>query len=351
MTGLYTDTPYSFANNNMGPLTLYSNRFLERFEDAASHLVSLQFDSETYSGCGRRVVETASKLGLRMLRKFPLDGYMVIEFADKDDRHVASASVNASSDYPFKERKRFANVTVLGDSAAVERLYCALEEDFPQDKATKVTWFFNRPDGQTGSMLVDLKHEHTPVDEFYPWIPEGIEDFQKAYMEADANILLMLGDPGTGKTTLIRDFIKRQNRATAVTHDEGLMHKDEFFIQFMTGSQDILVLEDADVLLRPREGGNRAMSKLLNTSDGLVRSNKKIIMTANITHMDEIDTALTRPGRCFRMIKFRELSAEEAARAAAKVGVADPEGPATLGNLFAGRQRKVESRFGFAIAA
>ena len=62
------------------------------------------------------------------------------------------------------------------------------------------------------------------------------------------------------------------------------------------------------------------MNKLLNVSDGIIKiMNKKIVFTANLPSIRNIDGALLRPGRCHKVIEFRELNFEEAV-AAAKAG-------------------------------
>jgi ATP-dependent 26S proteasome regulatory subunit len=115
------------------------------------------------------------------------------------------------------------------------------------------------------------------------------------------------------------------NKLTAVlTFDEQILQMDDFFINFlMNDEQDILVIEDADLLITSREDhGNKLMSRILNISDGLIKhSSKKIVFSANLTKYDSIDQALMRPGRCHDVLDFRKLTADEAKNLAAVAGI------------------------------
>jgi hypothetical protein len=95
------------------------------------------------------------------------------------------------------------------------------------------------------------------------------------------------------------------------------------------------------------------MGKLLNTADGLVRTNKKVILSANITHLENVDSALTRPGRCFDVLRFRELTVKEAAAAALAAGIEPPTCSSTLATLFKGPKAHVATtpRVGFGVSS
>jgi ATP-dependent 26S proteasome regulatory subunit len=55
------------------------------------------------------------------------------------------------------------------------------------------------------------------------------------------------------------------------------------------------------------------MHRFLNASDGLISmKGKKIIFTTNIPNIGDIDDALIRPGRCFDILNFRNLTKLEA---------------------------------------
>jgi ATP-dependent 26S proteasome regulatory subunit len=76
------------------------------------------------------------------------------------------------------------------------------------------------------------------------------------------------------------------------------------------------------MFLKSRQDGNTMMHKFLNVGDGLVTTrNKKLIFSTNLPSIRDIDPALVRPGRCYDIISFRELSQNEAEKLAKKAGV------------------------------
>jgi len=89
-----------------------------------------------------------------------------------------------------------------------------------------------------------------------------------------------------------------------------------------------MVLEDSDAFLKPRSDGNTMMHRFLNVGDGLVTTKgKKMIFSTNLPSIRDIDSALTRPGRCFDIVTFDTLTIEEAAELAERLGVELPVRP------------------------
>ena len=142
-------------------------------------------------------------------------------------------------------------------------------------------------------------------------------------MSSKASILILIGPPGTGKTTFIRGLLHHTNSNAVVTYNQKVLEDDDFFANFIEDDdKQILVLEDADVMLTPRNNGNPLMMKFLNIADGLAScSNKKIIFTTNLPSTKEIDTALIRPGRCYNILEFGSLSIEQAKLIAAQMNL------------------------------
>ncbi|MFY9328600.1 MAG: ATP-binding protein [Georgfuchsia sp.] len=155
-------------------------------------------------------------------------------------------------------------------------------------------------------------------DEAYPDIKQGVSKFIEAYLDAPEAVLVVQGNPGNGKTRLIRSILAQMSRRKGTptkalyTTDCRILESDDIFRRFVNGLHDIFVLEDADYLLRPRADGNDNLHRFLGISDGLIRSQgRKIIFSTNLPNLRDIDDALIRPGRCFARIKVRELSGTE----------------------------------------
>lgn len=194
--------------------------------------------------------------------------------------------------------------------------------NWKEDIKHKIHWFYTGSRGNINSHIFDLNLQNKAVEEFYPWLEgKSLKDFYEDYAKDSASIILLMGAAGTGKTTLIRNFISHMKQSAMFTFDEQVMKSDEFFVNFLSSDErNILIIEDADLLITSRENaGNKIISKFLNVSEGLIKlNNKKIIFSTNLTKLRDVDDALIRPGRCYDVIKFDSLTMEQANKVAAK---------------------------------
>jgi hypothetical protein len=201
-------------------------------------------------------------------------------------------------------------VSVYGDRAFVDYILALISKSF-DEVVSHIEWVYS---SQGHSASIPLNKSRLPVKEMYPFLKdETLEEFYDRFMESNSNILLLIGPPGTGKTTFIRGLLSHTNSSAYVTYDPTILEKDHMFAEFIGSDSSIMVLEDSDNFLKPRNDGNTMMAKFLNLGDGLVTTKgKKLIFSTNLPSIRDIDEALTRPGRCFGILDFSGLSHDEA---------------------------------------
>lgn len=183
-----------------------------------------------------------------------------------------------------------------------------------------IEWIYST-DGQ--GIEIPIRSDRSPVTEMYPFLQDRtLVEYYDSFLSSSASILLLIGPPGTGKTTFIRGLLQHANTSAMLTYDAAILAKDYIFAQFIEGDRSILVIEDADNFLGARSDGNDMMHKFLNVGDGLVTTrNKKMIFSTNLPSIKDVDTALTRPGRCFDIVHFNTLTIEQATNLAKKLEI------------------------------
>ena len=242
------------------------------------------------------------------------DGDYIIQYTDSSGLIVTEGlnfiryDVNSNS----------VSTHTYGDKIFIENV-----EDIFLKHFDEVTSYIEWVYGANGdSVNVPLNAERLPVDEMYPFLKEPLTDYYDRYLESNANILLLIGPPGTGKTTFIRGLLAHSNSSAIVTYDAAILEKDYLFARFIEDETGVMVLEDSDNFLKARSDGNTMMHRFLNVGDGLVTTKgKKLIFSTNLPSIRDIDPALIRPGRCFDIVSFDSLKQKEAEALAKKIGV------------------------------
>ena len=212
-----------------------------------------------------------------------------------------------------------------------DKLFELVGERYPRHCMFTLDWNYMSAHG-LGSTSFDELVTDAIYDESYPILGEPVRNFVARYLDANETVLVLLGAPGTGKTRLVRAILgamsDRKEEAAKVmyTADKKALENDEIFVDFITGSHDAFVIEDADHLLLARSGGNHDLHRFLMIADGVVRAQgRKIIFTTNLPNVLDIDDALTRPGRCYAIRNLRNLTPEEARTLARRICAADME--------------------------
>ena len=176
-------------------------------------------------------------------------------------------------------------------------------------------------------------------EKYYPYI--DINKFMDEYIFGDENILILCGDPGTGKSKfaslIMKKLLENEKYATAFKKDIDNEYIDDIdediyysvstaknvdmiaMDQFWSSikNSDLVVLDDLDFLLSSRKENredvikNQFLSNMLSFTDGIEKNNTKIIITTN-QPFESIDEALLRKGRLFAILEFRPLEYKEA---------------------------------------
>lgn len=166
-------------------------------------------------------------------------------------------------------------------------------------------------------------------------------------------LVLLHGDPGTGKTQYIRVLLKELSKVhksilyappslSASLTDPAMI---EFISDWVLGEERdcILLIEDAEPLLEVRggsDGRSLGISNLLNMTDGLLNDilGLTVIATFN-TPLAKIDPALLRPQRLVARKEFRKLPKEQFVKLseALEMELPDMQFPATLAEFYASK--------------
>lgn len=188
--------------------------------------------------------------------------------------------------------------------------------------------------------------------------------------EPSGRLLLLDGQPGTGKTRAVRAMIaSMKDKVRVVIVPAHLMADlagpDLIGVLIGAGQPTVLVIEDADYALLDREersagdkhGATGALASILNLSDGIIGAqiDLRVIATTN-ARLAQLDAAVLRPGRLLNRIAFGPLNHEQVTNALCRmipqemknlavkrlIGMFDPV-PMTLAEVyrFAGELRAV----------
>lgn len=184
-------------------------------------------------------------------------------------------------------------------------------------------------------------------------------------------LMIWHGEPGTGKTFAIRALLmawRDRFNFVIVTDPEKLMANPSYYYEVASapnmnsvpGAQSdddedddsasskkkrlLFIIEDsADLLsVESRKRHWDKFGKLLNITDGLIGQGREDIFLPTFNEkIEEIDPAVTRPGRCISRLEFPKFTTEEAQEwlVKNKLGDQEPSGadtlePVTLAELY-----------------
>lgn len=273
---------------------------LNNFFDKKQFIISSKEDAFA------RIISFAKEYGLQLL------------FASQEIIWVMSVKKNLPMLYSeFILDDNLMRCSVEGDEDYVKKYIdniSAIFHDHGVCVNTLVGFSSHGPELTTDYLYPD--REQTAKDHFFPWLKEAgttVEEVVNEYLLSPESILLQYGPPGLGKSTMIRTiFLTAAREKNYLSNDEQTMMNPAFPGWMATlPRRSIIGLEDADNLTRSRESGNASMSSLLNSAQGVVQKEMKIIISTNLDTKTKIEPALIRHGRCHRILHYRHLTKDE----------------------------------------
>ena len=176
------------------------------------------------------------------------------------------------------------------------------------DQTFVIDWQFIAGNSLSNTSFEEIAREELH-DEAYPMLGEPVHAFMQRYLAANETVLVILGPPGAGKTRLVRAILGEMSRRKGesaeimYTCDKRALESDEIFVNFITGSHDAFVIEDADHILTPRANGNQDLHRFLAIADGVIRAQgRKIIFTTNLPERGRPRRRAAAPGQMLRSL-------------------------------------------------
>jgi hypothetical protein len=173
------------------------------------------------------------------------------------------------------------------------------------------------------------------------------EKMHKFVTDVTDNLMLIHGDPGTGKSNYIKHLITNSKKKVIYIPPSMLsVISSPGFVTFMMENRNsILLIEDAEEVLSVDR--NSATNNLLGLTDGFLKDSLglKVIATFNC-NIGKIDPALMRKGRMYLEYKFDRLTVDECRNLATFLKIErEVKAPMTLAEFFNVEENTVENSF------
>ena len=186
------------------------------------------------------------------------------------------------------------SIATPAENKKLEALFQTINVKREKYGASFVTYFWveNKNTYASQERFVEGEKFENIYSELYPGM--DAELMLDHFIDSEEALLILIGKPGTGKTSMIKKLIHTvsiANKAPATAiyiKDQTVLQSPNFWAH-LEGLDDIdlLILDDLDRELTPREdvskGETTIVNQLLSYSNGIFPKDTKIVITTNLT--------------------------------------------------------------------
>lgn len=315
--------PYQKAAN---PVVAIVNTFnMNRLEAGLStYAYEVSIKEDNIKDHDKALISKIESMGMISTAPFNLsvNDFQVFQSKDKEnlDRLVIAKDL-----FTLNQSRLF---VVYGSIQNNEEFENTIKAVIPKTSLITIRLISCDSDGDISSEIkkIDANKINQANKEFYPF--EGFHaliDHPMEFVHSKQNLAILIGPPGTGKSTLLRSIISKihhEFESVAICSSPMAYSQADFYTSVCRGDgRKLIILEDASTAISKREEGNVAMHELLNKLDGIIESNDKIIISTNLATLKCVDEAVYRPGRCYGVYQTKMLTPEQGNQARISVGL------------------------------
>jgi hypothetical protein len=292
-----------------------------------------EFKAWLYEYTTRRALVFQQSDNWNTTKRLPdLDGELLLATDVKRHAHEAALIVRGMFAYVFIDPNDdecrvtvYAERYIPGDmQATIDQLRTWLEPK--QDETEDHVPVDFRYSGNRGSYVRGI--EAPAWQEIRPNYPASVAAtldrlFEHFEAGSGGRLILLHGQPGTGKTYVIRALARTWRSwcsAVYIADPEKFFGSAEYMIQTLLEGVSkerwrMLIVEDAGELLSQdaKKERGQGLSRLLNVAEGLIGQGLRVLVLISTNEkLQALNEAVSRPGRTAAEIEFTAFSADEA---------------------------------------